>query len=407
MAVFGNFKGTTKSDFQIGKNGNKISTGSQPTTDISNGDLFIDSSSSELQIYSNAWVGIGDTLTSLNVDNGTLIVDSANDTVSVGSAASNEKLFVNGNLRLGTNPSLQHSGAYLDLRHANGSTSQIRIRDNGSNADPIFKVFNANNISEVFKIQGNEVIYSDDVKAKFGNSGDLEIYHDGNNSYIDDSGTGSLRIRSGTTTISNAAGSKTSVIFNSGGSQDLYHNNSKKFETTNSGILVTGTVDVNSAYTLPTSDGSADQVLTTDGSGTLSFATVNANPDGANTDVQFNDGGSFNGLDSFTFDKATSTLKTGIVQAVIFEHITDYGSVAETANMTMSFGSVTESAEKLNYEYIKEISGPTSDEYKVSNLPDASVVGQMIYVGDETDGAVMAFSDGSNWRRITDRAIVS
>jgi hypothetical protein len=31
----------------------------------------------------------------------------------------------------------------------------------------------------------------------------------------------------------------------------------------------------------------------------------------------------------------------------------------------------------------------------------------MIYVSDETGGAVMAFSDGSNWRRITDRAIVS
>jgi hypothetical protein len=31
----------------------------------------------------------------------------------------------------------------------------------------------------------------------------------------------------------------------------------------------------------------------------------------------------------------------------------------------------------------------------------------MIYVSDETGGSVMAFSDGSNWRRITDRAVVS
>jgi hypothetical protein len=31
----------------------------------------------------------------------------------------------------------------------------------------------------------------------------------------------------------------------------------------------------------------------------------------------------------------------------------------------------------------------------------------MIYVSDETGGAVMAFSDGTNWRRITDRATVS
>jgi hypothetical protein len=31
----------------------------------------------------------------------------------------------------------------------------------------------------------------------------------------------------------------------------------------------------------------------------------------------------------------------------------------------------------------------------------------MIYVSDETGGAVMAFSDGTNWRRVTDRQIVS
>ena len=89
MAIFGNFKGTTKSEFQIGKNGNRISTGSQPTTDISNGDLFIDNANAQLQIYSNAWIEVGSTLASLNVDNGTLTVDAANDTVSVGSASSN------------------------------------------------------------------------------------------------------------------------------------------------------------------------------------------------------------------------------------------------------------------------------------------------------------------------------
>lgn len=30
-----------------------------------------------------------------------------------------------------------------------------------------------------------------------------------------------------------------------------------------------------------------------------------------------------------------------------------------------------------------------------------------VYVSDETGGAVMAFGDGTNWRRCTDRAIVS
>lgn len=46
-------------------------------------------------------------------------------------------------------------------------------------------------------------------------------------------------------------------------------------------------------------------------------------------------------------------------------------------------------------------------EYTVLTLPSATLSGQMIYVTDETGGAVPAFSDGTNWRRTTDRAIVS
>lgn len=44
--------------------------------------------------------------------------------------------------------------------------------------------------------------------------------------------------------------------------------------------------------------------------------------------------------------------------------------------------------------------------YTVATLPTATVQ-QMIYVSDETGGAIPAFADGTNWRRVTDRAIVS
>ena len=44
--------------------------------------------------------------------------------------------------------------------------------------------------------------------------------------------------------------------------------------------------------------------------------------------------------------------------------------------------------------------------YTLATLP-AAVSGGVIYVTDETGGAVLAFSDGSSWRRITDRALVS
>lgn len=45
--------------------------------------------------------------------------------------------------------------------------------------------------------------------------------------------------------------------------------------------------------------------------------------------------------------------------------------------------------------------------YAKAALPSAALVGQMIYVTDDVGGAVLAFSDGTNWLRVTDRAVVS
>jgi hypothetical protein len=45
--------------------------------------------------------------------------------------------------------------------------------------------------------------------------------------------------------------------------------------------------------------------------------------------------------------------------------------------------------------------------FTVSTLPSANPAGQMLFVTDETGGSIPAFSDGTNWRRVTDRAIVS
>lgn len=158
MAIFGNFKGTTQPDFKVGKTGARIHGNSVLPVSADAGDIWVDSNNTTIQIYEgNAWTSIGSTLTELNVDSGTLFVDSSNDTVSIGSTSSNEKLFINGSLRLGTNPSIKYSGAYVDIKHANGTGTVVRIRDNDNNTAPIFKVYGANNESEVFKVQGSNV----------------------------------------------------------------------------------------------------------------------------------------------------------------------------------------------------------------------------------------------------------
>lgn len=44
--------------------------------------------------------------------------------------------------------------------------------------------------------------------------------------------------------------------------------------------------------------------------------------------------------------------------------------------------------------------------FTVSTLPAASTAAQLVYVADASGGAVPAFSDGANWRRVTDRSVV-
>ena len=88
----------------------------------------------------------------------------------------------------------------------------------------------------------NSLKLSDNTKLSLGDGPDLQIYHDSNNSYIDDVGTGTIFYRSGTQTFQNGTGSKTMAVFNGASSVDLHHNNTKKFETTSDGITVTGNV---------------------------------------------------------------------------------------------------------------------------------------------------------------------
>jgi len=46
------------------------------------------------------------------------------------------------------------------------------------------------------------------------------------------------------------------------------------------------------------------------------------------------------------------------------------------------------------------------ESYTVATLP-TSIAGALIYVSDETGGATIAFGDGTDWRRVQDRVIVS
>ena len=91
-----------------------------------------------------------------------------------------------------------------------------------------------------------------DDRLKFGASGDLQIYHDSNDSYIHDAGTGHLNILATNFRVRNADSDEIYLVANDDGAVELYHDNSKKIETTSAGVLVSGslTADGGNAITL-------------------------------------------------------------------------------------------------------------------------------------------------------------
>ena len=95
----------------------------------------------------------------------------------------------------------------------------------------------------VFDASDNALEFADNAKATFGTGADLSISHDATDSKIIDSGSGMLRIGGdNTTSFENAALNEYKAKFITNGGCELYHDNSKKIETTAAGVTVTGSV---------------------------------------------------------------------------------------------------------------------------------------------------------------------
>ena len=66
--------------------------------------------------------------------------------------------------------------------------------------------------AETVEIHGH-LITGDSNEIQIGNSGDLKIYHNGSHSFISDTGTGDLYIRSSKTFIQSGEGNNENIIF--------------------------------------------------------------------------------------------------------------------------------------------------------------------------------------------------
>tara|TARA_A100001201_G_scaffold133769_1_gene121048 strand:- start:560 stop:1858 length:1299 start_codon:yes stop_codon:yes gene_type:complete len=84
--------------------------------------------------------------------------------------------------------------------------------------------------------------FDDNSKAIFGDDSDLQIYHNGSNSVIEDAGTGDLVVKFSNDLLIQGQNGDKSINCNEGNSVQLYYDNSEKLETKSNGIEVTGDV---------------------------------------------------------------------------------------------------------------------------------------------------------------------
>ena len=116
------------------------------------------------------------------------------------------------------------------------------------------------NVSGVSTLSGNLTVGSgatvgfakslslaDGAFINFGNADDMQIYHDGSNSYIVDRGTGELKITGSIVTIEGTG--ETLAKFTDDGAAELYYNNVKTLETISTGMTVTGGVNASGLST--------------------------------------------------------------------------------------------------------------------------------------------------------------
>jgi len=109
------------------------------------------------------------------------------------------------------------------------------------------------------KTSGN-LTFEDNIKARFGTSGDLQIFHNGSNSIIAELGTGEFQLQTNGTSIKLVKANTSEILANfiPDGSVDLYHDASKKFSTSSTGAEITGDLTLTSTDDSATEDPTLD-----------------------------------------------------------------------------------------------------------------------------------------------------
>ena len=204
------------------------------------GDLRIVNGQDDGDIIFRCDNGSGGTTEYFRVDGGVARTIFTRNTAHVDNA---KAIFGNGD-----DLQIYHDGTN---NYIHGVTGDMYIQNGANDRDIYFQSDNGSGgVATYFFLDGSatqttfqlDTKHNDNIKAKFGDSVDLEIYHDGTHSYIDDSGTGKLILRGNSAIELHKYTGEYMITAVADGAVSLYYDDSKKLETTNTGVTVTGSV---------------------------------------------------------------------------------------------------------------------------------------------------------------------
>ena len=231
------------------------SKSSAPTVDndgnaLVEGALYFDSSSNGMKVYDGSnWIAASSAGTASLIlyeytatNNQTTFSGSDDNSATLGYTVGNIQVVLN--------------GVILDPSDYTASSGTSVVLGAGATTNDLLNVyaFKSFTVSDTVSASaggtfaanvafGANATFGDNDKAIFGAGSDLQIYHDGSDSFIDDAGTGSLYMRSNSVVLGKYTG-EVGLVATADGSVDLYYNDVKKLATSASGIDLTGTLTV-------------------------------------------------------------------------------------------------------------------------------------------------------------------
>ena len=176
-----------------------------------------------------------------------------------------------------------NSGIYRVYNNSNVAVFSLNASNNATFAGTVTGTtltgtsldINGNaDISGTLDVHGNLSLQDND-KLNIGASDDLQIYHDGSDSYIDDTGTGWLRLRgNGGVILSSYSEGETMLQATRNGAVTLYYDNAAKLATVTGGVNITGTLTATADVIAYSDERLKENVQTLDGKKVLEMRGV-------------------------------------------------------------------------------------------------------------------------------------